>query len=186
MSSKKTICFLYFHKKIVHHKLFILWYFYFILYNLLHSWQRPMSHCPLRQNFWPQRAFLWFSSPPIHLTSAPVTFSFFLNLKCPQWTSFRNFRKHSIEWNGHYEDHTSAATKSGNIVSKGTILKGITLRFEKIKTLVNKKSVLLLKLHTLNTMIMYLCATLCFQLNFIIMLRQTQLKRCLKEKTNPP
>ena len=43
---------------------------------------------------------------PIHLTSAPTTFSFFINLKCPQSTSFRDFRKHPKECNGHAEDHT--------------------------------------------------------------------------------
>ena len=58
------------------------------------------------QNFLPQKAFLWFPSPPIHLTSTPVTFYVFLNLKSSQRMSFRDFRKYPKERNGYAEDHS--------------------------------------------------------------------------------
>ena len=72
---------------------------------MLHDDNVP-CHTPLSvTEFWPQKALLWFLSP-LHQTSAPVTFSFFLNLKSPQRTSFRHIRKHPKVYNGHAEGYT--------------------------------------------------------------------------------
>ena len=43
------------------------------------------------RNFWPHKAFLWFSSLPIYLTSSPVTFSLFLFPKLKNVLKWRQF-----------------------------------------------------------------------------------------------
>jgi hypothetical protein len=47
------------------------------------SWQHPMSQCSLRHRTFYLKRHSCGSPAPIHLTSAPVTVSFLLNLKMP-------------------------------------------------------------------------------------------------------
>ena len=58
------------------------------------------------RNFWPQKAFLWFPSPPIHLISVLVTFSFPKIKKCLKRTSFWDCGEHPKECDRHAKGHT--------------------------------------------------------------------------------
>ena len=66
----------------------------------------PLSHRPLRHRVFDFKSHSCGSPAPIHLTSAPVTFSFFVTNKFLQMTSFLDFRKHPKKCNGHAKDHT--------------------------------------------------------------------------------
>ena len=56
------------------------------------------------QKVWPQKEFLWFHSLPIHLTSVPVTFSFFLNLKLSWNDVISGLTKFQKEINVHADE----------------------------------------------------------------------------------